>query len=211
MSRYRLFAIKTFSHLSTDHDFYIVPAFLDIPVCETKSMFYLRGALNLRRETIERIRLAQKVGSIFYFRGTGQKILVCIMLAKQPSSLVYNDLCKYLDKALRSINGNKAVISEGFQLNSKSQRYDNSFQLLCRALRRLGFTGTLYELMSYPDSHEHYRSERITDCSWIPTAKSLILPRPPRTKNLKFNFSQNSTQNSTQNSKSLVNNLSFEM
>lgn len=190
MSRYRLFAIKTFSHLSTDHDFYIVPAFLDIPVCETKSMFYLRGALNLRRETIERIRLAQKVGSIFYFRGTGQKILVCIMLAKQPSSLVYNDLCKYLDKALRSINGNKAVISEGFQLNSKSKcndAHDNSFQLLCRALRRLGFTGTLYEppeLMSYPDSHEHYRSERITDKRMLldPNGKVINIATPAKNK-----------------------------
>ncbi len=178
-------SMKSFNQIRLDHPYYIVPAYLETPVCETKSMYLLRQDLRLRRKSIERVRVVQNPGSIFHFSGTKNRILACVVLAVSPETLTYESLRKYVAKAVLRTVEDAAVIGDGFQMSSKTKNRDDvhhGFELLCRVLRRLGYTGTLYEPPEYlerPDPLAGFADEQITDTHTILRWDGSVSPSLP--------------------------------
>jgi hypothetical protein len=180
-------AIKSFNQIRMDHPCYIVPAYLETPVCETKSMFILRRELRLRRKTIERARLAQNPGSTFIFGGTKNRALICVMLGASPESLTGEFLRASMSKALHQTIQDTAIIGEGFRMPSNAKNIDDvryGFELLCRALRRLGFSGTVYEPPEYmlrQDQLSGFSEEQSTDTHTIIRWDGSVSPSLPPT------------------------------
>ena len=178
-------SMKPFSQIRLDHPYYIVPAYLETPVCETKSMYLLRQDLRLRRKSIERVRVIQSPGSIFHFSGTKNRTLACVVLAGSSETLTYESLRKYVSQAVVRTVEDTAIIGDGFRLPSKTKNRDdiqNGFELLCRVLRRLGFTGTLYEPPEYqthPDPLSGFLDEQITDTHTILRWDGSVSPSLP--------------------------------
>jgi hypothetical protein len=179
--------IQNFRSLSTNHPWYVVPAYRDIPVSETRSMQILRRELGIRRKTVERLRVIQQPGDTFHFKGTKSRLLVCVMLADNPDNLTYAQLYKYLSRAVRETVTNTAIIGDGFRVPSNAKNRDavmNGFELLCRSLRRLGFSGTVYEPPEYqifPDPVSEFTDERITDTHMIISPEGNVTQSVPPT------------------------------
>jgi hypothetical protein len=166
-------SIRSFNQVRLDHPCYIVPAFIDIPVCESLSMHMLKRELRIRRKTIERARVVQSPGSTFHFGGTKNRTLICVMLASSPEALTFDLLRGAVSKAIQQTIEGTAVIGDGFRLPSKVKNRDDvqyGFELLCRVLRRRGFTGTVYEPPEYlhhPDPLASFPDEQSTDTHTI--------------------------------------------
>jgi len=179
--------IESFARIRMDHPCYIVPAYLEIPVCETKSMCQLRQELRIRRKTIERTRLAQTPGGNFCFGGTKNRLLVCVMLASSPESLTAEALRTAISKALRQTVEGTAIIGDGFRMPSNAKNRDNvqyGFEILCRALRRLGFSGVVYEPPEYmlrQDPLSGFSEEVSTDTHTIIRWDGSVSPSLPPT------------------------------
>lgn len=182
MDHSRKLRLKPFNSLCVDHEQIIVPAFQDIPVCETRSMQRLRRLLNLRRKTIERIRTAQNPGSIFYVKAARNKILACLLLANNPAELTYKSLFNQLQNALQHHDEKDAILGDGFQVLDPGHNEDQvyyGFSLLCKALRKLGFLGTVYEPPEY--SLQFHSSEITTGTHGIIRPDGSVTPSVPPT------------------------------
>ncbi|MBD3281824.1 hypothetical protein GF391_03700 [Candidatus Uhrbacteria bacterium] len=172
--------ICPFQQLSFKHAWFIVPAYSEIPVSETLTMQYLCSEIKIRRKTIKRLCHGSSPGDILHIKGTKNRMLVCVVLAQSPARLTYKTLYRYLIKCLRSTVDDTAIIGDGFRIPSKSKHRDdieNGFELLCRALRRIGFSGIVYEPPEYrlsaSDCHD-YVDERITNTRMIITPSGNI-------------------------------------
>lgn len=167
--------IRSFQSLSFHHTWFIVPAFTEVPVSETLTMQFLRRELKIRRKSIERMRHGSSPGETIHIQGTKKRILVCIVLAESPEHLSYKILGRRMAKCLRETVENTAIIGDGFRIPSDSKYRDeveNGFELLCRVLRKIGFSGVVYEPPEYelpPGSGYDCTDERVTDTRMIIT------------------------------------------
>ncbi len=174
--------LKPFRELSADHEQIFVPAFQEIPVCETRAMQIIRRELNLRRKTIERIRVAQNPGDTFHLNATKNRILICLLLARVPEELGYKNLLRHLQTALKHHDIGDAVIGEGFLAPNSYGDTDpvyNGFNLLCKALRKIAFSGTVYEPPEYSSAFSI--DEGISETHCIVRPDGSITPSVPPT------------------------------
>lgn len=148
--------MRPFNTLAFNHAVYLVPAYTDVAVCETKAMQVLKSSLGLRRKTIERVRIAQSPGDIFQIKARRGIVLTGLLLADNYESLNFSALLATVKKALvltvlpsaPAFEKELAFIGDGFRAHpngSDRNEVDVGFEMLCRALRKVGYQGVVYE------------------------------------------------------------------
>jgi hypothetical protein len=187
--------IRPFNSLDLDHKAYMVPAYVNIPVCETRAMQAIKSSLGLRRKTIERLRLAQAPGAIFQVKGRRDTVLVGLMLADDYESISYSAVRTIVHKAIKlmSIPGvpsseeGVCFVGDGFRAHPRGSDRDESlvgFEMLCRALRKEQFRGIVYEpseMRFHPSVIPEIEDERITGTHPIIDFDGKISPSIPPT------------------------------
>ncbi|GEM_PF-1272094 len=148
--------IRPFNSISPEHKTYVVPAYLEVPVCETIAMQMLKAFLGLRRKTIERLRLAQSPGAIFHIKGRKNTVLIGMMLASNYQSvsypavrtIIHRTISLATDPEILSSEKSICFIGDGFRARPNGIKCDEvliGFEMLCRALRKENFQGIVYE------------------------------------------------------------------
>ena len=191
----KMLDIRPFNSMSADHKTYVVPAYLDVPVCETVAMQMLKSVLGLRRKTIERLRLAQSPGAIFQVKGRKDTVLVCMMLADNYHNVSYPAVRTIAHKAialtsladLPSSEESVCFVGDGFRAHPRGISRDEvlvGFEMLCRALRKEQFDGVVYEpseMRIHPSVIPDIEEKRITGTHPIVDFDGKISPSIPPT------------------------------
>lgn len=187
--------IRPFSSLALDHKVYMVPAYTNVPVCETKTMQVLKNSLGIRRKTVERLRLAQSPGSVFHVKARRDIVLAGLLLAHDYEDVVFNDLHQLVERAIRLMSIHAApspkdfmcFVGEGFCARPRGSDRDESgvgFEMLCRSLRKVRYRGIVYEppeMQKFPSVIPLIEDEHMTDTHTLIGPDGKISPSIPPT------------------------------
>lgn len=167
------------------HSQYWVAGFMTEPLLEQRSVYDLARHFHLKRKSLQTLLLMQSTGKTFQFGRRGKVIINCIVVGLHAGDMTTAKMREYVHSLSRDADAASAVIGEGFLVRRSGEiNVEQSFELLCRMLRRADFLGTVYEPPNYlKQSYDAsaYPDTRITGKHGVITPDGDLSPSIPPT------------------------------